>query len=63
MPLTAKLAEAKVAAEDAGQTPVFVGWDGAIRAAIVVADTIKPDQRRRRRRHADPRAHPDPPHG
>ena len=42
MPLTAKLAEAKVAAEDAGQTPVFVGWDGAIRAAIVVADTIKP---------------------
>ena len=42
MPLTAKLAEAKIAAEDAGQTPVFVGWDGAIRAAIVVADTIKP---------------------
>ena len=42
MPLTTKLAEAKAAAEDAGQTPVFVGWDGAIRAAIVVADTIKP---------------------
>ena len=42
MPLTAELADAKVAAEDAGQTPVFVGWDGAIRAAIVVADTIKP---------------------
>jgi Cu+-exporting ATPase len=42
MPLTPELAAAKTAAEDAGHTPVFVGWDGAIRAAIVVADTIKP---------------------
>ena len=42
MPLTAELAAAKAAAEDVGHTPVFVGWDGAIRAAIVVADTVKP---------------------
>ena len=42
MPLTPELSAAKVAAEDAGHTPVFVGWDGAIRAAVVVADTIKP---------------------
>jgi Cu+-exporting ATPase len=42
MPLTPELEAAKTAAEDAGQTPVFVGWDGAIRGAIVVADTIKP---------------------
>ena len=32
----------RAAAEDVGHTPVFVGWDGAIRAAIVVADTVKP---------------------
>jgi Cu+-exporting ATPase len=42
MPLTPELEAAKTAAEDLGQTPVFVGWDGAIRAAIVVADTVKP---------------------
>jgi P-type Cu+ transporter len=42
MPLTADLEAAKVAAEDLGHTPVFVGWDGAIRAAVVVADTVKP---------------------
>jgi Cu+-exporting ATPase len=42
MPLTPELETAKVAAEDLGHTPVFVGWDGAIRAAIVVADTVKP---------------------
>ena len=42
MPLTPTLSAAKTSAEDAGHTPVFVGWDGAIRAAIVVADTIKP---------------------
>ena len=42
MPLTTKLTQAKTAAEDLGHTPIFVGWDGAIRAAIVVADTIKP---------------------
>jgi Cu+-exporting ATPase len=42
MPLTAELAAARAAAEDRGHTPVFVGWDGAIRAAVVVADTVKP---------------------
>jgi len=33
------------AAEDAearGRTPVWVGWDGAVRGALVVADTVKP---------------------
>ena len=42
MPLTPELEAAKTAAEDLGHTPVFVGWDGAIRAAVVVADTVKP---------------------
>ena len=42
MPLTPELEAAKTAAEDLGHTPIFVGWDGAIRAAIVVADTVKP---------------------
>ena len=42
MPLTPELEAAKTAAEDLGHTPVFVGWDGAVRAAVVVADTVKP---------------------
>ena len=42
MPLTPPLVDAKARAEALGHTPVFVGWDGAIRAAIIVADTIKP---------------------
>ena len=29
-------------AEAAGQTPVLVGWDGAVRGVLVVADTVKP---------------------
>jgi P-type Cu+ transporter len=29
-------------AEAAGRTPILVGWDGAVRGAVVVADTIKP---------------------
>ncbi len=33
---------ARDAAEAAGRTPVYVGWDGAARAVLVVADTIKP---------------------
>ena len=41
MPLTPPLVDAKARAEALGHTPVFVGWDGAIRAAIIVADTIK----------------------
>ena len=35
------LRAARDAAEDAGRTPVFVGWDGAVRGMLVVADTIK----------------------
>ncbi|WP_131786351.1 heavy metal translocating P-type ATPase [Protofrankia symbiont of Coriaria ruscifolia] len=30
------------AAERAGRTPVFAGWDGCVRAVLVVADTIRP---------------------
>ena len=30
------------AAEVAGRTAVLVGWDGAVRGAVVVADTVKP---------------------
>ena len=30
------------AAEAAGQTAVFAGWDGQVRGALVVADTVKP---------------------
>ncbi|GAA1958003.1 heavy metal translocating P-type ATPase [Kitasatospora viridis] len=41
-PLTGALAEAKAAAEAAGRTAVAVGWDGAARAVLVVADTVKP---------------------
>jgi Cu+-exporting ATPase len=40
--LPAELAAAEAAASGAGQTVVFAGWDGAIRAAFVVADTVKP---------------------
>ena len=29
-------------AQQLGQTPVFVGWDGACRGIVIVADTIKP---------------------
>ena len=29
-------------AEVAGRTPVLAGWDGAVRAVFVVADTVKP---------------------
>jgi Cu+-exporting ATPase len=29
----------------AGQTPILVGWDGLLRGAVVVADTIKPTSR------------------
>jgi Cu+-exporting ATPase len=37
-----ELAAAVRDAEDAGHTPVFVGWDGAARGVVVVADTVKP---------------------
>jgi Cu+-exporting ATPase len=38
-------AELAARAEDAerlGHTPVWVGWDGAVRGVLVVADTVKP---------------------
>ncbi len=37
----AQLLAARDAAESAGRTPVFVGWDGAARGVLVVADAIK----------------------
>ncbi len=37
-----EIAAASDAAEAAGRTPVFVGWDGQVRAVLVVADTPKP---------------------
>jgi len=37
----AAMLAARDAAESAGRTPVFVGWDGAIRGLLVVADAVK----------------------
>jgi Cu+-exporting ATPase len=36
------LVSAVEAAEAAGRTPIWVGWDGAIRGIVVVTDTVKP---------------------
>jgi Cu+-exporting ATPase len=36
-----ELADAVVAAESQGRTPVWVGWDGAVRAVVVLSDTVK----------------------
>ena len=33
---------AAAAAEEAGRTPIYAGWDGAVRGVLVVADTVKP---------------------
>lgn len=40
--LPGELSSALEEAEEAGRTAVVVGWAGAVRAVIVVADTIKP---------------------
>jgi Cu+-exporting ATPase len=40
--LPAVLDQAREQAEAAGRTVVFVGWDGAVRGALVVADEPKP---------------------
>jgi len=40
--LSAPLAAAMAAAEQAGRTAVAVGWDGAARAVLEVADAVKP---------------------
>jgi P-type Cu+ transporter len=45
-PLDAGLAAAAAAAEDAGRTVVAVGWDGAARGLLVVADTVRPTSAR-----------------
>jgi Cu+-exporting ATPase len=42
MPLPTRLEAARAEAEAAGRTAVAVGWDGAARAILVVADTVKP---------------------
>jgi P-type Cu+ transporter len=42
MAAPAQLALAAEQAERAGQTPVFVGWDGEVRGVLAVADTVKP---------------------
>ena len=41
-PLDARLSAAVTAAEAAGRTAIAVGWDGAARGVLVVADTLKP---------------------
>nr|BEK64449.1 heavy metal translocating P-type ATPase [Kitasatospora purpeofusca] len=45
-PLPAGLAEAKRAAEAAGRTAVAVGWDGAARAVLEIADAVRPTSAR-----------------
>ena len=40
--LPVPLRQAVAAAENAGQTAVLAGWDGAVRAVLVVADTLRP---------------------
>jgi Cu+-exporting ATPase len=40
-PLTPELRAAKAAAEARGHTAIAVAWDGAARAVLVVADTVK----------------------
>ncbi|HST66960.1 MAG TPA: heavy metal translocating P-type ATPase [Mycobacteriales bacterium] len=44
--LPAPIGEAKAAAEAAGRTAVLVGWDGAVRGLLLVADTVKPTSAR-----------------
>ncbi len=41
-PLDAELEQARRAAESAGRTVIAVGWDGAARGLLIVADTVKP---------------------
>ena len=41
-PVPAELDAALHAAEEAGRTAVLVGWDGAVRGLLAVADTVKP---------------------
>jgi Cu+-exporting ATPase len=41
-PLPPELAAVKAAEEDQGRTAIAVAWDGAARAVLVLADTVKP---------------------
>jgi Cu+-exporting ATPase len=43
--LPPELADAVDQAESAGRTAVTVGWDGAVRAVFVVADSVRPSSR------------------
>jgi Cu+-exporting ATPase len=43
--LPAELDQARAAAEAAGRTAVFAGWDGRVRGVLVVADAVKPTSR------------------
>jgi Cu+-exporting ATPase len=42
LPLPAELERARAAAEAGGRTAIAVGWDGAARGVLVVADAVKP---------------------
>jgi P-type Cu+ transporter len=42
LPVPVPLRRAAAAAENASQTAVLAGWDGAVRAVLVVADTLRP---------------------
>jgi P-type Cu+ transporter len=44
--LDAALGDARSRAEQAGRTVIAVGWDGAVRGILVVADTVKPTSAR-----------------
>jgi P-type Cu+ transporter len=41
-PAPAVLVDHAAAAESAGQTTVYAGWDGQVRGVLVVSDTVKP---------------------
>jgi len=41
LPMPVPLRQAVAAAENAGQTAVLAGWDGGVRAVLVVADTLR----------------------
>ena len=49
LPLSSDLERAVDAARADGGTAVAVGWDGAARGVLVVADAVKDDLRRGRR--------------
>jgi Cu+-exporting ATPase len=40
-----ELEQAAEQAEREGRTPIWVGWDGALRGVVVVADSVKPTSR------------------